>query len=91
MRERERFDNQISSPFDLSPPHGYPISHLTRPPSAFERSEILLRLYSYSRSMGYPCSIPKNLEITQNSRMASPQSPIPLFASIHATGIGGCR
>lgn len=95
MREREglreRFDGIDQCAFDLSPLHGFHLSQLTQPPSAFECSEILSRLYSYSRSMGYPCSNSKNLEITQNSRMANPQGPLPLLASIHATRIRGRR
>ena len=67
------------------------VTQLTQPPPALECSEILSCMHSYGSCMGYACSIPKNLEINQNPRVAGSQSPFPLFASIHAIGICGCR
>ncbi len=48
-------------------------------------------MHTYSRSLGYPCIEPKELETLQVGRMAYPQDYFLLPTFFHARGVRRCR
>lgn len=69
--------------------HGVP-AHRIYPPRfpqftpSFERTQILSRLHIDCCSLGYPCTVSKNLETSPYRRMADNEDSLPFYAALHA-------